>query len=87
MLAIMQEVDMDFLSSSLFWLFFALIGILTFVSEFRHRFFLPLVALGYFATTVVVILAFVFMWWQGGVAIFVSVLIWMPIAMGIVRRL
>ena len=79
---------MDFLSSGLFWLFFALVAILMFVMEVGVRFVkTSFVAIGGWGGFAIVILAFVFMWWQGGVAILVSTLIWMIIAMLTVNRL
>jgi hypothetical protein len=78
---------MGFLSSSLFWLFFALTGIFMVVFEFGYssrgifratlcQFFL---AIGGFLLTVNLILSFVFMWWQGGIAILISYFIFMVV--------
>ena len=78
---------MDFLSSGLFWLFFALTGVFMFLFEFGYssRGILTtslcqlFMTVGGFALTIVVILSFILMWWQGGVAILVSAFIWMII--------
>ncbi len=81
---------MDFLSSGLFWLFFALVGVFWVIHEFAHggRDTLSLLinAIDTIAFCIVLILSFIFMWWQGGVAILVSGFIW-AIITGFVRGL
>jgi len=78
---------MDFLSSGLFWMFFILTGVFMFVFEFGYssRGILHSsvcqfsMTIGGIALTIITILSFIFMWWQGGVAILVSEFIWMII--------
>jgi membrane-bound ClpP family serine protease len=83
---------MDFLQSGLFWLFFVLLGVSLLIFDFGHRGRLPmtekriLMLIGGAGLWIIPILAFVFMWWQGGVAILVSGLIWAIISL-IVQRL
>jgi lipopolysaccharide export LptBFGC system permease protein LptF len=78
---------MDFLSSGLFWLFFALIGIFSFIYQFgrggRGTLSPLIMKIGGLALIMITILSFVFMWWQGGVAILASWIIW-AIILGIV---
>jgi len=79
---------MDFLSSGLFWIFFALTGIFVFIYEFgysgRGILAAPLcqlsMTIGGLALVIVTVLSFIFMWWQGGVAILISGFIWVIIA-------
>jgi hypothetical protein len=79
---------MDFLSNGLFWIFFALTGVFMFLFESGYsgkgilntslcQLFMTI---GGLVLTVVLILSFVFIWWQGGLAILVSDFIWMIIA-------
>lgn len=78
---------MNFLSSGLFWLFFALTGVFMFLFEFGYsgRGILKAslcqlsLTIGGLALMIITILSFVFMWWQGGVAILVSGFIWVII--------
>jgi hypothetical protein len=79
---------MDFLSSGLFWMFFVLTGVFMFIFEVGYsggRGFLTrslsqfFMTIGGMALTIITILSFIFMWWQGGVAILVSSFIWMII--------
>lgn len=75
---------MDFLSSGQFWLFFALVGASLIIYEIGHSghdilrpsLSLLFIATGGIASMIVLILSFIFMWWQGGVAILVSGFIW-----------
>lgn len=71
---------MEFLSSSLFWLFFVLTGIFMFIYQFgrggRGALSPLIMTIGGLALTIITILAFVIMWWQGGVAILVSWFVW-----------
>jgi hypothetical protein len=79
---------MDFLSSGLFWLFFALVGVSLIIYEIGHSgrdtlrpaLSLLFIATGGIASMIVLILSFIFMWWLGGVAILVSGFIWVIIA-------
>ena len=79
---------MDFLSNGLFWLFFALTGVFIIIFELGYsgRGILRLslcellMAIGLLLSTIVMILSFIFIWWQGGMAIIISYLIWMIIA-------
>lgn len=71
---------MTFLSNGLFWLLFFLLGFSLFIALYgRHSrgFFSPLMMhLGSGGVLIIVVLSFIFMWWQGGVAILVSWVIW-----------
>jgi len=78
---------MDFLSNGLFWLFFSLVALFMLIFEIGYsgrgiltrslsRLFM---VIGNVALTIVGILSFIFMWWQGGVAILISCFIWMMI--------
>jgi hypothetical protein len=79
---------MEFLSSGLFWLFFVLSGVFSFVYQFGRSgrgTLSPLIRdIGVIALTIITILSFVFMWWQGGVAILVSWGVVWTIPIGIV---
>jgi hypothetical protein len=79
---------MEFLTKGLFWIFFALTGLFMFVYEFgysgRGIFRTSLCQLsmtvGGFILFIIMILSFVFMWWQGGVAILISGFIWITVS-------
>ena len=79
---------MDFLSSGLFWLFFVLTGAFMFIFEIGYSgrgvlnasFCQLFMTIGGIALTIITILSFIFMWWQGGVAILISEFVWMIIA-------
>jgi len=78
---------MDFLSSGLFWLFFALTGIFWFILEIGYsgRGILArdlaqvAMQIGGTGLSIITILSFILMWWQGGVAILLSQFIWLII--------
>ena len=74
---------MDFLSNNLFWLFFTLTGVFMFVYQFgrggRGTLSPLIMNIGAAALIVISILSFIFMWWQGGLAILVSFTIIWPI--------
>ena len=71
----------DFLSSGLWWTLFFLLGLSEFVDIFGHLghgMLSPKLELfGFIAASIIVILSFVFFWWQGGVGMIVAFLIWL----------
>jgi hypothetical protein len=75
-----EKIKMEFLSTGKFWVFFVLIGFFSFVYQYgrgtRGQYSSLIKNLGGWAMMIITILAFVFMWWQGGLAILISWLIW-----------
>ena len=78
---------MDFLSSGIFWMFFALVAVFMLIFEIGYsgrgtltRLLSQLfMGIANIALIIIGVLSFIFMWWQGGVAILISGLIWMMI--------
>lgn len=67
---------MDFLHNGLFWLFFVLTGVFMFVYQHGRNTSRLIEHIGGIPLTIILVLSFIFMWWQGGVAILASWLIW-----------
>ena len=71
---------MDFLSSPLWWVFFVLTGLFSFVNllgrYMQGRFSPHIEAYGGILMFIVLVLSFIFFGWEGGLGIFVSWIIW-----------